>query len=286
MHAANGSAVLVTGATTGIGLELAGLLAREGFRVFGGVFPGEDASALGEAGATLVSLDVTDRASLAAAREEVAKHLGDAPLWGLVNNAGVVGVGPVELLDLDQARKVFEVNTLGVLAATQTFLPSIRAAKGRIVNVSSLSALLSVPFLGPYNASKAAVESLSDALRRELLPFDVDVVVVQLGTTRTSLWNRAEEIDPTPFLGSDYEAALLKVKRKAVKKGKKGQPPEQVAQAILRVLTAERPPTRVRVQRRRSARLRYSLLPLIPDRVIDRMVDKRVWRGRVKRTQP
>jgi NAD(P)-dependent dehydrogenase (short-subunit alcohol dehydrogenase family) len=278
MHDNNGPAVLVTGATSGIGLALAGLLARKGFRVFGGVLPGEDASSLAESGATLVSLDVTDPASLTAAREEVAKHLGEIPLWGLVNNAGVVGVGPVELLDLEEARQVFEVNVLGVLATTQTFLPSIRAAKGRVVNLSSLSAQLSVPFLGPYNASKAAVESLSDALRRELFPFGVDVVVVQLGTTRTPLWNRARDADPTPFLGSDYLEALRTVQRKAVKKGAKGQPPAQVAEAILRVLTAERPPTRVRVQRKRSAGLRYSLLPLIPDRFVDRQVAKRVWR--------
>jgi len=278
MHNNKGSAVLVTGATSGIGLELAGLLAREGFRVFGGVLPGEDSSSLAETGATLVSLDVTDRASLAAAREEVAKHLGGAPLWGLVNNAGIVGVGPVELLDLEEARQVFEVNVLGVLAATQTFLPSIRAAKGRVVNMSSLSALLSVPFLGPYNASKAAVECLSDALRRELIPFGVHVVVVQLGTTRTPLWKRAEEADPTPFLGSVYLEALRTVQKKAVKRGAKGQPPALVAQAILGVLTAERPPTRVRVQRKRSARLRYRLLPLIPDRFVDRQVVKRVWK--------
>ena len=278
MHDNKGPAVLVTGATSGIGLELAGLLACEGFRAFGGVLPGEDSSSLAETGATLVSLDVTDRASLAAAREEVAKHLGGDPLWGLVNNAGVVGVGPVELLDLEEARQVFEVNVLGVLAATQTFLPSIRAAKGRVVNMSSLSALLSVPFLGPYNASKAAIESLSDALRRELHPFGVDVVVVQLGATRTPLWERAKEADPTPFLGSDYQRALERVQKKAIKKGNRGQPPAQVARAILRVLTAERPPTRVRVQPKRSARLRYSLLPLIPDRVVDRKVAKFVWR--------
>lgn len=278
MHDNKGPAVLVTGATSGIGLELAGLLACEGFRAFGGVLPGEDSSSLAETGATLVSLDVTDRASLAAAREEVAKHLGGDPLWGLVNNAGVVGVGPVELLDLEEARQVFEVNVLGVLAATQTFLPSIRAAKGRVVNMSSLSALLSVPFLGPYNASKAAIESLSDALRRELHPFGVDVVVVQLGATRTPLWERAKEADPTPFLGSDYQRALERVQKKAIKKGNRGQPPARVARAILRVLTAERPPTRVRVQPKRSARLRYSLLPLIPDRVVDRKVAKFVWR--------
>jgi NAD(P)-dependent dehydrogenase (short-subunit alcohol dehydrogenase family) len=280
MHATTGPPVLITGATTGIGLELAGLLAGEGFRVFGGALPGEDSAALEATGAALVPLDVSDRASLVTARDEVAKRLGETPLWGLVNNAGVVGVGPIEQLDLDQARRVFEVNVLGVLAATQTFLPAIRAAKGRIVNVSSLSGLLSVPFLGPYNASKAALESLSDALRRELLPFGVDVVVFQLGTTRTSLWKRAEEIDVTPFLGSVYETALLEVRRKAVKKGARGQSPALVARAMLEVLAAERPPTRVRVQRKRSARLRYALLPLIPDRVVDRMVAKKVWRGR------
>jgi NAD(P)-dependent dehydrogenase (short-subunit alcohol dehydrogenase family) len=243
MNENSGPAVLVTGATSGIGLELAGLLARERFRVFGGVFPGEDTAPLALTGATLVSLDVTDPTSLTAAREEVAKHLGDIPLWGRVNNAGVVGIGPVELLDLEEARQVFEVNVLGVLAATQTFLPSIRAAKGRVVNVSSVSALLSVPFLGPYNASKAAVECLSDALRRELLPFGVDVVVVQLGTTRTRLWNQARDADPTPFLGSDYLDAMRTVQRKAVKRGNKGQPPADVARAILEgPAQAVRPP--------------------------------------------
>jgi len=273
-------AVLVTGSSQGIGLELAGLLVREGFRVFGGVLPGEDASALAASGATPVSLDVTDPASLAAARDEVAKRMGGAPLWGLVNNAGVVSFGPVELLDLAEARRVFEVNVLGVIAATRTFLPALRAAKGRIVNISSASALLSVPFLAPYNASKAAIESLSDALRRELHPFGVDVVVVQLGVTRTGLWKRAEDADPTPFLGSDYLEALRFVQRKAVKKGTRGQSPAKVARAILGVLKAERPPSRLRVMKKRSSRLRYALVPVIPDRFLDRMIAKRVWSGR------
>jgi NAD(P)-dependent dehydrogenase (short-subunit alcohol dehydrogenase family) len=269
--------VLVTGATSGIGLELAGLLIREGFRVFGGALPGEDADALAQTGAALVSLDVTDRASVAAAADEVAKRLAGEPLFGLVNNAGIVGAGPVELLDLDEARRIFEVNVLGVLATTRAFLPSIRAARGRIVNVSSLSGLLAVPFLGPYNASKAAIESLSDALRRELLPFGVEVIVIQPGTTRTPLWRKAGEIDRSPFAGSPYEAALDRVQREAVRKGGKGMPPQQVARAMLRALTAERPPTRIRVQRKRSSYLKYSLIPLLPDRFIDGMVKKRVW---------
>ena len=146
--------------------------------------------------------------------------------------------------------------------------------------ISSASAILSVPFLGPYNASKAAIESLSDALRRELHPFDVDVVVVQLGATRTDLWKRAEEADPTPFLGSDYLAAMRYVQRKAVKKGNRGQPTAKIARAILGALQAKRPPSRVRVMKKRGTRIRYALLPLIPDRVVDRIVAKRIWRDR------
>jgi len=269
--------ILVTGATSGIGLELAALLAREGFRVFGGALPGEDSSDLDKTGATRVALDVTDRRSLEAARKEIEEQLGELPLWGLVNNAGVVDAGPVELLDLDHARQLFEVNVLGVMAATQTFLPAIRAAKGRIVNMSSISAILPLPFLGPYSASKSAVETLSDSLRRELHPFGVDVVIVQPGTTRTPLWKKADQIDIAPFRGSPYEAAVEEVQRRAVRKGGKGMPPEQVAQAILEALRSERPPSRVRVQRKRKARIRYTLLPLVPDRIVDRLVAKEVW---------
>jgi len=263
--------ILVTGATSGIGLEVAGLLASEKLRVLGGARPGEDT------GARRVALDVTDQASLEAARKEIEQALGGEPLWGLVNNAGVVDAGPVELLDLDHTRQLFEVNVLGVLAATRTFLPGIRAARGRIVNMSSISAILPLPFLGPYSASKSAVETLSDSLRRELHPFGVQVVIVQPGTTRTPLWRKADQIDTAPFRGSPYEKAVEEVQSRAVRKGGKGMPPEQVARAILEALRAERPPSRVRVQRKRKARIRYTLLPLVPDRIVDRLVAKEVW---------
>ena len=146
--------ILVTGATLGIGLELVALLAREGFTAFGGALPGQDSSDLEKTGATQVALDVTDGRSLKAAREEIAEQLGELPLWGLVNNSGVVDAGPAELFDLDHARSVFEENVLGVLAATPTFLPGIRAAKGRVVNMSSISAILPLPFLGPYSPQR------------------------------------------------------------------------------------------------------------------------------------
>jgi NAD(P)-dependent dehydrogenase (short-subunit alcohol dehydrogenase family) len=190
----------------------------------------------------------------------------------------VVAAGPVEMLDMSEARRVFDVNVLGVLATSQTFLPLIREARGRIVNISSLSGLLAVPFLGPYNASKAAIESLCDTMRRELRPLGVAVIAVQPGATHTPMWEKAEAIDLAPYRGSVYEDAVARVKRKAVRKGLRGQPPGRVAGAIVHALTAEQPPSRIRVQRRRASRLFYSLLPLIPDWIIDRKVEEVVWK--------
>lgn len=270
-------AVFVTGATSGIGLACAGALGEAGFRVFGGVEPGEDTAALERTGAEMISLDVTDRQSLGAAYEAVCARLGEARLGGLVNCAGVVAAGPVEMHDLDEAAHVIAVNLLGVLATSQIFLPRLRRSGGRIVNISSLSGLLAVPFMGPYSASKAAIESLSDTMRRELEPLGVHVIAVQPGVTRTPMWNKAEEIDLSPCRGSPYEAAFAKVKRKAVEKGRRGQPPERVARQIAHALTAVRPPARIRIQRRRASNLFYSLLPLIPARLIDRKVAKVVW---------
>ncbi len=270
-------AVFVTGATSGIGLATATLLARQGWHVFGGTEPGEDSTALAAAGAELVAIDVTLPESLEAAFRTIEAKLAGAPLWGLVNSAGVVAAGPVEMHNMAEARHVFDVNVLGVFAVSQAFLPLIRAARGRVVNLSSLSGLLAVPFMGPYNASKAAIESLSDTMRRELAPLGVHVVAIQPGVTRTPMWDKAEQIDLKPYDGTAYERAVDTVKRTAVGKGRRGQPPERVAEAIFQALTVARPPSRIRVQRNRSSNLFYSLLPLIADRIIDRKVVEVVW---------
>lgn len=184
-------AIFVTGAASGIGLASAANLVQRGSQVFGGIKPGKDHAHLSAAGVQPVRLDVTDPESLAGALKMVQSDLGDSRLWGLVNCAGVVSAGPIEMHNLSEARDVFGVDVIGMLAAIQTFLPLIRQGRGRIVNLSFLSGPLAMPFMGPYNASKAAVESLSDTMRRELQPLGVDVIAIQPGTTKTSMWNKA-----------------------------------------------------------------------------------------------
>ena len=161
-------AVLVTGASSGIGRAVAGELVRRGFTVFGTIRRRDDAPALAALGATPVTLDVTDAATIAAARAQLERALAGQPLVGLVNNAGIPAAGPLELLPLDELRRVFEVNVVGVVAVTQAFLPLLKVARGRIVNISSLAGRAALPFLGPYAASKFALEAISDSLRREL----------------------------------------------------------------------------------------------------------------------
>src|SRR5215208_253241 len=182
--------VLVTGASTGIGEATTLHLKELGFDVVGAVRKDEDADRLRSHGARTVKLDVTDSASIAAARSE----LGDAPLAGLVNNAGIAVAGPLEFLPLDQLRLQLEVNLVGQVAVIQQFLPSLRAGQGRIVNVSSIGGRVALPLVAPYNASKFALEAVSDSLRRELLGQGVDVIVIEPGGVKTPIWKKGNDL--------------------------------------------------------------------------------------------
>lgn len=187
-------AVLITGASTGIGFAAAGKLAREGWLVFAGARKKEDLARLAALSPKIkpVSLEVTDEKSILAALETIETALAGERIEGLslVNNAGIAVVGPVEGVALEDWRKQFEVNVFGLVRVTQVFLPLIRAARGRIVNLSSVSGIVASPFFGPYSASKFAVEAISDALRRELDGSGVDVIVLEPGPIKTPIWDK------------------------------------------------------------------------------------------------
>ncbi|HRI88446.1 MAG TPA: SDR family NAD(P)-dependent oxidoreductase, partial [Candidatus Hydrogenedentes bacterium] len=194
MSKETGGAVVVTGASTGIGAACALYLDRIGFRVFAGVRKESDGEALRSKASSRLStllLDVTDGESIAAARDTVAEVVGDDGLAGLVNNAGISVNAPLEFIPLDKLRLQLEVNVVGQIAVTQAFLEMLRVAKGRVVNIGSTSGRLSIPMGGPYCASKFAMEALSDSLRMELLPWGIEVSLVQPGAIDTPIWEKS-----------------------------------------------------------------------------------------------
>lgn len=267
--------VVVTGASTGIGRETARRLAAHGFPVFGTVRRAEDADALRAEGVTPVLADVTDGAAIAAAAGTVRAALAERPLVGLVNNAGVPAAGPLEFLPLEQLRYALEVNVIGVLAVTQAFLPDLRRSRGRIVNISSISGRIAMPFGGPYSASKFALEAISDSLRRELLPSGVKVVVIEPGSVRTPIWDKIQERDLDRYRETPYAAILPLIRNQALAGAQRGLPAQAVADAVLQALTVKRPKARMVVVRRK---LRFRILRLLPDALLDRLTQRALWR--------
>jgi NAD(P)-dependent dehydrogenase (short-subunit alcohol dehydrogenase family) len=267
--------VLVTGASTGIGEATALHLRELGFEPVAGVRRDEDAERLGAQGLRTVKLDVTDDAQVAAAREEV----GDGPLAGLVNNAGVAVAAPLEFVPLDELRRQLEVNLIGQVAVTQAFLSALRRAGGRIVNVSSIGGKVALPLLAPYSASKFALEGVSDSLRRELRRQGVDVIVIEPGGIKTPIWGKgnalAEEL--TARMPPDgerlYGRLIERVRAETVKiERDRGLPPRAVAKVIGEALTADRPRTRYVVGT--EAKVRAQLARVLPDRVMDRLIGR------------
>jgi NAD(P)-dependent dehydrogenase (short-subunit alcohol dehydrogenase family) len=247
-------------------------LAGQGFSVFGTVLREEEAAPLARAGVIPVPMDVTVRRSVQQAHDRVQELLGGGQLRALVNNAGIALQGPLELQPLQELRQIFEVNVFGLVAATQAFLGLVKQSRGRIVNISSTSTILRQPFLAAYAASKSAVEGISDCLRRELYPFGVDVIVVQLGNVRTPLWKGLGERDTSPFRGTPYEEVMTRLRDEA--RAARAMPAERAAQAIARALTMPRPPTRVVVV---GKRVHFRLRSWLPDRWMDRMAARQVW---------
>ena len=269
-------AVVVTGASTGIGRACAVRMAQKGFDVFAGVRKPADGEAVRAEGGERITpliLDVTDQATIDAAAATVREAVGDRGLAGLVNNAGVSVAGPVEFVPLDALRWQLEVNVVGQVAVTQAFLPLIRTAKGRIVNVTSVGGRVAHAFLSPYSGSKYALEAISDALRRELHEWGIHTAAVEPGSIRTEIWRKGEEgADETmEWLGPEgrrlYGPTMERLREFAARLGERGDPPEAVADVVDHALTARRPKTRYVVGR--QAKMEIALKALLPDRGFD-----------------
>ncbi len=274
--------VVVTGASTGIGWATAKLLLARGFRVFGSVRKQADADRLGsEFGVNFTPLlfDVTDEAAVLAAARQVREQLGGETLAGLVNNAGVAVAGPVLELSADEFRRQMDINVVGPVIATQAFGPllgadpALKGPKGRIVMISSVAGRSGNPLMAPYCASKHAVEGLSESLRRELMLYGIDVVIVAPGAVKTPIWSKAEQIDISTYQNSPYFPVLKKLLAFMTKLGETGLEPEKIAEVVAEALTTERPKVRYQIT---PDPMRHLMQSTLPKRAVDGIIAKRL----------
>lgn len=270
--------VVVSGASTGIGRACALHLDARGYSVFAGVRHMQDGEALRRAASDrlcVIRLEVTDEGSIRAAVATVANALeGADPLYALINNAGISEGGPLELIELERLRHQLEVNVVGTVGVTQAFLPLLREAPGRIVNISSIQGFMALPFAGAYAASKHALEAVSDSLRRELRPWGIAVCVIEPGAVASEIWTKsraaAEERLAQPGPGQDLYAATGRKMLERAEQESRGRPPEDVAEVVHRALSARTPRVRYRVGA--DAKLAGALAWLLPARAVDWMI--------------
>lgn len=271
--------VLITGASTGIGAACAVHFDRKGWKVYAGVRKDADGEQLrnkGSANLTPVLIDVTDQAQIDAVAKQIEGDSGR--LDGLVNNAGIGRGGPLEYLDLDEWRDQLEVNVIGQIAVTKAMLPLIRAAKGRITFIGSIGGRIGSPLMGPYNASKFAIEGIGHALRQELKPRGVHVSVIEPGAIKTEIWSKAEDTierlrSELPAIGlEEYAEVMAAFEQGLAMNAKNGISADAVAKAVDHALTAKRPRTRYLVGK--DAKAVGTLSRFLPDRAIDTIVAK------------
>jgi NAD(P)-dependent dehydrogenase (short-subunit alcohol dehydrogenase family) len=274
--------VVVTGVSTGIGWGCVKVLTANGFRVFGSVREEADAERLAkEFGANFTPLifDVTDEAAVAGGAKQVEAALGGETLLGLVNNAGVAAPGPLLSIKIANFERQLAVNLAGPLIVTQAFAPLLGVGRsgggkaGRIVMISSVGGKNAMPFLGPYCASKFGLEGLSESLRRELIVFGVDVIVIAPGTVATPIWDKADAFDAAPFADTVYAPAIERLKKFMISNGKSGLPPERIGELVRTVLTVARPKTRYTI----TPNPIQNLMALaLPKRVVDGVIARRL----------
>lgn len=272
--------ILITGASTGIGSGCATGLVERGYQVFAGVRKPEDGERLvAQAGSGLVPvhLDVTQSATIDAARKTLEETLGDRGLDGLFNNAGISVAGPIEFLSLDDLRWQLEVNVVGQVAVTQAFLPMLRKARGRIITTGSVGGFVASPFLSAYNMSKYAMEAFSDALRIELKPQGIEVILLEPAAIATEIWDKGSEAaepyaaNPPPGFMEHYGGFLGGIQKFAAEGKRRGHPPQVVLDAVIDALESSKPRTRYIMGDGANMR---RVLRRLPDRLRDRVLLK------------
>lgn len=266
--------VLITGASTGIGRAIALDLARSGHQVFASVRKAEDGADLEKSDANIIAVlfDVTDEDALQKGLKVVRERLLPERCFSLVNNAGIAVPGPLEDIAPAEFRRQFEINVFGAMRVTQVFLPLIRETKGRVVNMSSVSGLMTPPFLGAYSASKFALEALSDALRRELGAQGVKVLLIEPGLIQTPIWNKGLNA-PKDFVSEPYRKAIDRFMRSIERSVKTALPVDFVTDAVRRALLEDDPPAR-QVVASITTRLQLELAGRLPSKWADRFFVK------------
>src|SRR5689334_11218195 len=275
--------VVITGASTGIGHACAKFLLDKGYSVFGSVRKQADADRLkSEFGGNFTPLmfDVTDEAAVLAAAREVRTALNGQTLTGLVNNAGIAVAGPVLELSADEFRRQMDVNVIGPIISTQAFGPllgtdpSLNGPKGRIVMISSVAGKNGNPLTPAYAASKHAIEGLSESLRRELMLFGIDVVIVAPGPVKTPIWSKGQSsFDIDKYKNSPYLPALQKVTAYMQHLDSIGLPPEKIADVVYNALTLPKPKVRYQIA---PDPMRHLITGILPKRMVDKIIAKRV----------
>ena len=284
------SAVVITGASTGIGYATAKLLTLNGIKVFGSVRHTDDASRLQKelgSGFTPLLFDITNEENVKQAAQSVRRQL-DKPLLGLINNAGIAVQGPLLMMRIADFKRQLDINLTGQLIVTQTFTPllyphdELAGQPGKIINISSASGKIAYPFMGAYAVSKHGLEAFSEALRRELMIYGIDVIIVGPGAIKTPIWEKAKnEPFPNELTQSIYYPAAIALKNYMLRNAEKnGLPVEDVANLILNILNSSHPKTRYPIM---SHKWMSWILPnLLPKRLFDKVIAKKFGLTRMK----
>lgn len=273
-------AILITGASTGIGYGCAKELHRRGYQIFGSVRKQADADRLKkELGDNFTPLlfDVTDIAGIQKAVAVVEATLGENQgLAGLINNAGIAIGGPLMLQPMNDVRQHFEVNVFGLIEVTKAFLPLLGARKnhlnapGRILNISSVGGKIGAPFIGAYVATKHAVEGLSQSWRRELLLYGIDVIIIGPGSVATPIWDKG--VDVIPYKDTPYGKTSANFAKLAIEDGKKGFTVDEIGVRIANIYEKRKPKTRYALVPRKLKN--WTIPRMLSDRLLDRLIGK------------